>query len=523
MKLSTKLKLSFCLVTVLPILLLGVAVVGFGTMQIHSLEKNYGVEDAGHYFLSNPIHLYEKYIQNIKTEVENVIKEDLSKLSDVEYLNQLNKKLMEKHSYLIVQRAGELIYVGKSENLSKLESRLKQFFEEDGDASSVYVSEGMQFLIKEMSFAYEDKTEGRVFLVTEMTDILPQMKSFIYELLVTLVLVTLLTGVVLTFWIYKSVMFPMRRLHEATCKIAQGDLNFTLEEEAKSEDEFGYLFQDFEQMRIRLKQNAEDKLQDDAQSKELISNISHDLKTPITAIKGYVEGIMDGVADTPEKMERYIHTIYNKANDMDKLIGELTMYSKIDTNRIPYNFNKVRIDSYFEDCIQEIGMELEAKGIELHYFNYLSPDIIVIADVEQMSRVINNIISNSEKYIGTKKGVLNIRLNEEGDFVHIEIEDNGRGIGVKELPLIFDRFYRTDASRNSSQGGSGIGLSIAKKIVDAHGGKIWATSKEGMGTTMHIILRKYFENYGKNAENENVEQSSGENEQSSQREDDKKG
>ena len=94
---------------------------------------------------------------------------------------------------------------------------------------------------------------------------------------------------------------------------------------------------------------------------------------------------------------------------------------------------------------------------------------------------------------------------------------------LKELPLIFDRFYRTDASRNSSQGGSGIGLSIAKKIVDAHGGKIWATSKEGMGTTMHIILRKYFENYGKNAENENVEQSSGKNEQSSQREDDKKG
>lgn len=516
MKLSTKLKLSFCLVTILPILLLGVAVVGFGSIQIHSLEKNYGVENADYYFLSNPIHLYEKYIQKIKNEVTHVIKEELSKLSDVEYLNQLNQKLMEKHSYLIVQKAGELIYVGKSENLSKLQSRLDQYLEEEGNASSIYVNEGMQFLIKEMSFNYEDGTAGRLFLVTEMADILPQMKSFIYELLMTLVLVALITGIVLTLWIYKSVMYPMRRLHEATRKIAQGDLNFTLEEEAKSEDEFGYLFQDFEQMRVRLKQNAEDKLQDDAQSKELISNISHDLKTPITAIKGYVEGIMDGVADTPEKMEKYIRTIYNKANDMDRLIGELTMYSKIDSNRIPYNFNKVRIDSYFEDCTQDIAIDLESKGIELHYFNYLPPDIIVIADVEQMSRVINNIISNSVKYIGTKKGVVNIRLNEEGDFVHIEIEDNGKGIGVKEIPLIFDRFYRTDASRNSSQGGSGIGLSIAKKIVEAHGGKIWATSKEGMGTTMHIILRKYYENY-ENKDNsekdENSESGSSENEQ----------
>lgn len=497
MKLSTKLKLSFCLVTILPMLLLGLAVFAFGNLQIRSIEKSYGVEDADYNSLSNPIHLYERYIQKIKNEVCRVIKDNSSKLEDETYLQELNQKLIDKHSYLIVLKSGNLLYAGKSENLTKLESRLYQESEEDGDISSLYVNDGVQFLIKKICFSFDDGEEGKVFLVTEISEILPQMKEFIYELLGTLVIVALITGCVLTLWIYKSVMYPMRRLHEATRQIAEGNLNFSLEEEAKSEDEFGHLFQDFEQMRIHLKQNAEEKLQDDARSKELISNISHDLKTPITAIKGYVEGIMDGVADTPQKMERYIRTIYNKANDMDRLIGELTMYSKIDTNRIPYNFNKVKIDSYFEDCIQEIGVELESKGIELHYFNYLPADIVVIADVEQMRRVINNIISNSVKYIGTKKGVVNIRLNDEGDFVHIEIEDNGKGIGVKELPLIFDRFYRTDASRNSSQGGSGIGLSIAKKIVEAHGGKIWATSKEGMGTTMHIILRKYYENYNK--------------------------
>ena len=110
--------------------------------------------------------------------------------------------------------------------------------------------------------------------------------------------------------------------------------------------------------------------------------------------------------------------------------------------------------------------------------------------MEQLKRVISNIISNSVKYMDKEKGVINIRIDDEGDFVHVEIEDNGKGIAAKDLPLIFERFYRTDASRNSSQGGSGIGLSIVKKIIEAHGGKIWATSKLDTGTVMHFILRK---------------------------------
>ena len=91
-------------------------------------------------------------------------------------------------------------------------------------------------------------------------------------------------------------------------------------------------------------------LLNDKENKELISNISHDLKTPVTAIKGYAEGIMDGVADTPEKMDKYIRTIYNKATEMDRLINELTLYSKIDTNRIPYNFSTIPVSAYFDDC-----------------------------------------------------------------------------------------------------------------------------------------------------------------------------
>ena len=225
----------------------------------------------------------------------------------------------------------------------------------------------------------------------------------------------------------------------------------------------------------------------------LLSDITHDLKTPITAVKGYVEGIMDGVADTPEKMDRYVRTIYNKTNEMDHLINELTFYSKIDTNRIPYTFSKLNVEDYFEDCSEEVGLELETRGIELVYANYVEKDVMVIADGEQIRRVIHNIISNAIKYMDKPKGIIQIRIKDVGDFIQIEIEDNGKGIGPKDLPYIFDRFYRTDVSRNSSKGGSGIGLSIVKKILEDHGGKVWATSRLGIGTIMYFVLRKYQE------------------------------
>ena len=258
-------------------------------------------------------------------------------------------------------------------------------------------------------------------------------------------------------------------------------------------DEFSELCKDFEDMRKRLKESAEERVVLDKENKELISNISHDLKTPMTAIKGYVEGIMDGIADTPEKMERYIRTIYNKTNEMDHLINELTFYSKIDTNRIPYTFSKLNVEDYFNDCAEELSVEMETRNIELVYANYVDNKVQIIADSEQIRRVIHNIISNSIKYMDKKKGIIQIRVKDVGDFIQIEIEDNGKGIAAKDLTNIFDRFYRTDVSRNSSKGGSGIGLSIVKKIMEDHGGKVWATSREGIGTIMYFVLRKYQE------------------------------
>ena len=343
-------------------------------------------------------------------------------------------------------------------------------------------------------FAQQTKDSSEVVYdisVGESTHSQTQVRIIAKDLLFTATVILVFTALSIGLWIYRSIATPLVKLKKATQNIKEGNLDFVLEVEG--DDEFSELCRDFEEMRKRLKDTAEEKVEYDRKSKELISNISHDLKTPITAIKGYVEGIMDGVADTPEKMDRYIKTIYNKANEMDLLINELTLYSKIDSNRIPYNFSTVLVNDYFDDCAEDLAMELEARGIEFGYFNYVESDVKIIADVEQLKRVINNIVSNSEKYMDKEHGKINLRVKDVGDFVQIELEDNGKGIGAKELPHIFDRFYRTDASRNSSKGGSGIGLSIVKKIVEEHGGKIWATSKEGTGTVMYFVIRKYQE------------------------------
>lgn len=311
------------------------------------------------------------------------------------------------------------------------------------------------------------------------------------ELLLACIAIFLSVAILCAIYIHNSILMPLASLREATNKIKEGNLDFALEFDETTD--IGQLCQDFEEMRIRLKENEEQKVQADLDSRELISNISHDLKTPITSIKGYVEGIMDGVASSPEKLDKYIKTIYNKANDMDRLIDELTFYAKIDSNKVPYNFAKVDIGEFFSDCADEISLDMESKNIRFEFLSKLESDTIVIADVEQLKRVVNNILNNSIKYMDKEEGYICIRLLDEGDFVRIEMSDNGKGIAKEDLPFIFDRFYRSDSARTSF-GGSGIGLSIVKKVINAHGAKIWAKSSEGLGTDIIIVFRKYQEN-----------------------------
>ena len=492
MKLKNRIYISFFVIVLVPLLLTGIAFWGFAVYQVRSLQKQYGIEEITYENLSNNTYMLNEITQKLCASLQKTVETEPDKMEDFGYLDNINRELNEKNAYLVV-RKGDVITYNKSGLDSRLiASELPMYGDMPGENDKgVYIGKDIQALVKQVDFEFPDDTEGSAFVMIRADAMVPRMQNMMLNLVLIVILILAVTAFGLCTWTYHGVITPLTQLKIATKNIKEGNLDFTVEK--MGVEEIGNLCEDFEEMRKRLKQSNEEKLAFDKENRELISNISHDLKTPITAVKGYVEGIMDGVADTPEKMNRYIRTIYNKANEMDRLINELTFYSKIDTNRIPYTFNKIHVKDYFEDCIDDLSVELESSGVSLTYFDYLEEDAIVIADAEQLKRVINNIISNSLKYMNKPKGVINIRLRDVGDFIQIEIEDNGKGIAQKDLANIFDRFYRTDASRNSSKGGSGIGLSIVKKIMEDHGGQVWATSKEGTGTTMYLALRKYQE------------------------------
>lgn len=491
MKFRNKIIISFCIILFVPLVLATGVLFGFQQIQMKVIEQTYDVQDEDYGYLSNSVQLLNRFTKDIYKELQEASQATPQKFAEEVFLEQMNTRLEGKASYLIVRKGEELSYIGRNASTALL-TQLPDFGSADGNINAgTYMDVGEQVLVKQIDFRFVDGAEGSAFIVTRMEEVVPEIKDLAIDAIVSIVVILIFTACMLSAWIHTSLMKPIKKLQIATQNIKEGNLDFTIEVEGN--DEIGELCKDFEEMRQRLKESTEEKMRAEQESKTLISNIAHDLKTPITAVKGYAEGILDGVADTTEKREKYLKTIYNKASEMDTLINELTLYSKIDTNRIPYNFAKLNVSDYFNDCIEELGLDLEAKNVGLAYFNYTDEDTVIIADPEQLRRVINNIVGNSCKYFDKQKGLINIRIKDVGDFIQVEIEDNGRGIAARDLPYIFDRFYRTDASRNSATGGSGIGLSIVKKIIEDHGGKIWATSKETIGTVMYFVIRKYQE------------------------------
>lgn len=452
-------------------------------------QREIGMVNVDYTMMSDPAQTFEQISEKVFKEVKRQIAIDEAKLEDTAYLNDINKGIEDKASYILVRKGDRLYYAGNTAAADKIFNILPAYGYANESHDAGYYYNSMEKLVKQLDFTFSDGTEGSFFIITKIHTLIS--KQLLIDMFIAIILILLFTSVMLTRWIHMGVFLPVNELNMAMKSIASGNLDYMLNTDNKGE--IGDLYKNYEDMRLRLKETTDEKFEHEKQNRELISNISHDLKTPITAIKGYVEGIMDGVADTPEKMDKYIKTIYNKANDMDRLINELTVYSGIDSNRVPYHFHRINVADYFGDCIEEVGLELESKNIELNYFNLVSPDTMIIADPEQLKRVISNIIGNSVKYLDKEKGVIDIHILDEVDSIRIEIEDNGKGIAAKDLPNIFERFYRTDASRNSSKGGSGIGLSIVKKIVEDHGGYIWATSKENEGTCLHFVFRKYRE------------------------------
>jgi signal transduction histidine kinase len=225
-----------------------------------------------------------------------------------------------------------------------------------------------------------------------------------------------------------------------------------------------------------------------SEREKMITSVSHDIRTPVTAIKGYVQGIRDGVASSDEKRDEYLRIIYEKTIDIEDMIKDLREISTLEMTKNNYNYQKININDFIRDFSEEMSFDIENINGKV-ISEFISEDTYVMVDPVKLRRVFMNIYENSKKYRSEKDLIIRVNEYKENDYVMIDITDNGIGIKAKDTKLVFDRFFRGDRSRNTDIPGSGLGLSICKEIMDNHEGGISIRSKKKEGTTVTVSLR----------------------------------
>lgn len=312
----------------------------------------------------------------------------------------------------------------------------------------------------------------------------PDAVMYIFLWLFLCILLLIISTTITTRLMTKSIEKPINDLARAADNIRKGNLDF--EVMGSAYDEIDVLCSNFDIMRKELRRAEVRERNMKSERSMLLANISHDLKTPVTSIKGYIEGIKDGVADTPEKQKRYLDTIYAKANVIDELVNNLSTFSKLELSRLSFCFENMDINKFLNDFFEDCRLDFEKNNITL--INRIpSYSAIVKADREKIRRVFANLTDNAVKYRNKSSSVLEITAAKRDGGIYITVSDNGIGIEEKELKNVFEGFYRVDSSRTVK--GSGLGLGIVKQIAEKHGGKIWLKS-EGLnkGTTAIVYL-----------------------------------
>jgi signal transduction histidine kinase len=310
-------------------------------------------------------------------------------------------------------------------------------------------------------------------------------RSYVAISLVMLLLIIatiVVTNRILTRAIVKNIMVPIDALSYGVEQIREGNLTFRLDYSGK--DEFDPVCAAFNDMAERLQKLENMRRSDEANRKELIAGISHDLRTPLTSIKAYLEGIDKGVAESPERRQRYLGIIKSKTDDLEHIINQLFLFSKLDVGEFPMNTECLNIGRSVSEIAVGLADEYKDKGLLLE-LRPCPSDLFICADAAWLRNVIINILENSAKYKVAEIGRVIIECGESDGCVDIALTDDGPGVPGTALDKLFDVFYRTDPSRNTE--GSGLGLAISERIVSLLGGRIFARLPQGGG--LAVVLR----------------------------------
>jgi signal transduction histidine kinase len=342
---------------------------------------------------------------------------------------------------------------------------------------------------------FQDGKTGFVYLLIPTDRQVEQAGYLAMFALAVLFLVSLITQLYATSRTVRTIATPLVRLNSAVSAMSEGDLKEPIVEQG--DEEIRQLYRTMELLRLKLLEALAQRARVDENRQMLVTSISHDLKTPITSIVGHIEGLKDGIANTPDKQRNYLETIRRKAAQLDKMIDDLVLYSRLDLDQLPYQFVRTDLIAWLGEVLDEARETFAQANMTLHWSDTLSSDCTVWLDHSQMRRVFANLFDNARKYRQGDQGEVTVTVRDRQDQVIIDIADSGIGIPPDSLPYLFDRFYRVDSARNQAEG-SGLGLAIARQIVTGHQGQIWVRNREGQGTVFSIALPKEDPRHDKN-------------------------
>ena len=354
-----------------------------------------------------------------------------------------------------------------------------------GDAT---VSSGTrQLFLKEESVRGEPYTTC-LFGTTGARDIRPLKTALAVCCLVILLAIVLsirVTNRFLTRFVFRRIEEPLDILTQGVHQLRDGNLDFRILYDRA--DEFRPVCQDFNEMAGRLKANVQ-QLQNEEQSrKTLIAGISHDIRSPLTSIQAYVEGLLDGVARTPEAQKKYLTTIKTKAEDLEHIVDQLFLYAKMELGEGADRLAPLRLDRFLRDTLEELKPEYAARGLDIQYA--LTPAEI-LGDPVQLQRIVTNLADNSLKYKTAPRCRMDIRLFREEENLILSFADDGPGVPEEALPHLFEVFYRGDPARQNPGSGSGLGLAIVAGAAKNCGAGIRAQKSPLGGLEIQMIWRE---------------------------------
>jgi signal transduction histidine kinase len=354
----------------------------------------------------------------------------------------------------------------------------------EGKALSEFTGNDDSLETFDMDVYVDDVYTGTLVLEPEIS--LQRAFKLLVYLPVIMIVIFILTIIALIFILSKiladGILNPLRELNYAAERIAAGDLEFQMN--YNRDDEFGKLCQEFDYMRLKLRSSLTKQAQYEKSRRQLIASISHDLKTPLTSIKGYVEGLQDGLVTDEVTYQRYLKVIWDKSNRLNHLIDDLFIFSKMELGEFKIESVQVDADMLLEEILSTRENELKDTPIQFAVKRPLQSGKLFV-DPHRIGQVLDNLIDNALKFTRSK---IEISTDIKEDFYLIYVRDDGIGMSEEDLPYIFDHFYKIDKVRSSSSKGTGLGLAICKELIESHGGSIHVRSKENAGTSFKIVL-----------------------------------